>query len=69
MSRLEKMPVDAIEEMREMGARMKAILDNIQNIYAEIAERYGIKFDEHCEVKKAIYDALAEIEVKRRCCE
>jgi hypothetical protein len=28
-------------------------LDNIQNIYAEIAERYGIKLDERCEVKKA----------------
>jgi hypothetical protein len=44
-------------------------LDNIQNIYAEIAERYGIKLDERCEVKKAIYDALKEIEAKRRCCE
>lgn len=32
VSRLEKMPVDAIEEMRGMGARMKAILDNSEHL-------------------------------------
>ena len=44
-------------------------LDNIQNIYAEIAERYSIKLDERCDAKQAIYDALKEIEAERRCCE
>ncbi|MDD5257258.1 hypothetical protein [Methanothrix soehngenii] len=44
-------------------------LDNIQNIYAEIAERYSIKLDERRDAKKAIYDALKEIEAERRCCE
>jgi hypothetical protein len=31
--------------------------------------RYSIKLDERRDAKKAIYDALKEIEAERRCCE
>jgi hypothetical protein len=44
-------------------------LENVQNIYAGIAKRYGIKPDESCDAKKAIADALSKIEMMRRCCE
>ena len=50
-------------------AAFASALENVQDIYAEIAKRYEIKQDESCDAKKAIADALSKIETLRRCCE
>jgi len=50
-------------------AAFASALENVQNMYAEIAKRYSIKPDESCDAKKAIADAFSKIETMRRCCE
>ena len=50
-------------------AAFASALENVQNMYAEITERYGIKPDESCDAMKAIADACSKIETLRRCCE
>lgn len=50
-------------------AAFASALENIQNVYAEMAKRYGIKPDESYDAKKAISDVFNKIEVTRRCCE
>jgi len=50
-------------------AAFASALENVQSMFAEITERYGIKPDESCNAKKAIADAFVKIETLRRCCE
>jgi hypothetical protein len=50
-------------------AAFASAMENIQNMYAEIAKRYGIEPEENCDAKKAIADALSKIETTQRCCE
>jgi hypothetical protein len=50
-------------------AAFASALENIQNVYDEMAKRYGIKPEESCDdAKKAIADAFNKIETMRRCC-
>ena len=50
-------------------AAFASALENIQNVYAEMAKRYDIKPDESYDAKKAIADVFNKIETTRRCCE